>query len=92
LSAYRYKPDGVWSCSSDYKKNSFTSQRNAAKKKLHKSPLKKRRGCVQTASYKIWMHVVFSQEVYQSEHEAVKTFSVVLKMNENSLYILRTNI
>jgi hypothetical protein len=36
--------------------------------------------------------VVFSERVYQSEHEAVKTFSVVLKMSENSLNILRTNI
>ena len=29
--------------------------------------------CVQTASYKKWMHVVFSQPVDQSEHEAGKT-------------------
>jgi hypothetical protein len=33
--------------------------------------------------------VVFSQWVDQAEHEAGKTFSVVLKMSENSLNILR---
>jgi hypothetical protein len=74
------------------KSKAFTSQPNAAKKKLYKSPLKKLRGCVQTALYKKWIHVVFSEQVYQSEHEAVKTFSVVLKMSENSLNILRMNI
>jgi len=30
-------------------------------------------GCVQTASYKKWVHVVFSQLVDQSKHEAGKT-------------------
>jgi len=35
------------------------------------------------------MHVVFSQPVDQLEHEAGKTSSVVLKMNEISLNILR---
>jgi len=33
--------------------------------------------------------VVFSQRVDQSEHEAVKTSSVVLRMSEISLNILR---
>jgi hypothetical protein len=33
--------------------------------------------------------VVFAQRVDQSEHEAGKSFSVVLKMSENSLNILR---
>jgi hypothetical protein len=33
--------------------------------------------------------VVFSQRVDQSKHEAGKTFSVLLKMSENSLNILR---
>ena len=35
--------------------------------------------------------MVFSQPVDQSEHEAGKTFSVVLKMSEISLNILRAN-
>jgi hypothetical protein len=46
-------------------------------------------GCVQTASYKKWIHVVFSQGVDQSEHEAGKTSIVVLRMSEISLNILR---
>jgi hypothetical protein len=46
-------------------------------------------GCVQTASNKKWIHVVFSQRVDQSEHEAGKTSSVVLRMSEISLHILR---
>jgi hypothetical protein len=46
-------------------------------------------GCVQTASYKKWIHVVFSQRVAQLEHEAGKTSSVALRMSEISLNILR---
>jgi hypothetical protein len=59
------------------------------KSKLYIVATKKLRGCVQTASYKKWIHVVFSQQVDQSKHKAGKTFSVVLKMSENSLNILR---
>jgi hypothetical protein len=47
-------------------------------------------GCVQTASYKKLIHVVFSQGVDQSENEEKKTSSVVLRMSEISLNILRT--
>jgi len=46
-------------------------------------------GCVQTTSYKKWIHVVFFQLVDQSEHEAGKTSSVVLRMSEIILNILR---
>jgi len=46
-------------------------------------------GCAQTASYKKWIHVVFFQRVDQSDHEAVKTCSVVLRMSEISPDILR---
>ena len=45
---------------------------------------------ISQASYKKWIHVVFSQWVDQSEHEAGKTSSVVLRMSEISLNILRT--
>jgi hypothetical protein len=72
-------------------KGNHSPAKRMQQKKLYNSPLKSR-CCVQTALYKKWMHVVFTQRVYQSEHEAVKTFSVVLNMSENSLYILRTNI
>jgi hypothetical protein len=37
------------------------------------------------------MQVVFSQGVNQSEHEAGKSCSVVLRMSEISLNILRAN-
>jgi hypothetical protein len=37
---------------------------------------------------KKWVHVVFSQGVDQSEHEAGKTSSVVLRMSEISVNIL----
>jgi hypothetical protein len=46
-------------------------------------------GCVQTASYKKWIRVVFSQGVDQLEHEAGKTSSVVLRISEISLNMLR---
>ena len=59
------------------------------KKKAIYSHHYKLTGCVQTASYKNWIHVVFSQPVDQSEHEAGKTSSVVLRMSEISLNILR---
>jgi hypothetical protein len=45
-------------------------------------------GCVQTTSYEKWIHVVFSRGVDLSEHEAGKTYSVVLRMSEISLNIL----
>ena len=68
---------------------SFTSQTNGAKNKLYVVTHIHLTGCVQTASYKKWIHVVFSQWVDQSEHEAGKTSNVVLRMSEMSLNILR---
>jgi len=59
------------------------------KKKAMYSRHYKLTACVQTASYKKWIHVVFSQPVDQSEHEAGKTSSVVPKLSEISLNILR---
>jgi hypothetical protein len=44
---------------------------------------------LQTASYKKWKHMVFSQRVDQAEQETGKTSSVVLQMSEISLNILR---
>ena len=44
-------------------------------------------GCVQTTSYKKWIHVVFSQLVDQSEHKLEKLLG--LRMSEISLNILR---
>jgi len=68
---------------------SFISQPNGAKKKAIYIRHYKLTACAQTASYKKWIHVFFSQPVDQSEHEAGKTCSVVLKMSEISLSILR---
>jgi hypothetical protein len=52
---------------------SFTSQMNgAARISYASSPLHPYWLWVQTASYKKWIHVVFSQGVYQSELEAGK--------------------
>jgi len=59
------------------------------KKKSYNGRHYKLTACVQTASYKKWIHVVFSQPVDQSEHEAGKSSSVVLRMSEISLNILR---
>ena len=60
-----------------------------SKKKLYIVTHNNLTGCVQTASYKKWIHVVFSEQVDQSELEAGKTSVVVLRMSEISLIILR---